>query len=143
MPTPTRIKDCMRRNPLTINCNDNLVQAVETLIEYKLTGVTVTDDDGHPVGVLSEIDCIKSVLNTIYNDGDPELALVQDAMTPEILSCSPDDNIVEVAADMLQTRQRRRPVIDNGRLVGQVSSSNILWALMEHSRRRLRAQRPG
>ena len=68
MPTPTRVKDCMRRNPLTINSRDNLVQAVETLIEYKLTGVTVTDDEGRPVGVLSELDCIKSVLNEIYND---------------------------------------------------------------------------
>lgn len=139
MPKPIQIKDCMRRNPLTINSRDNLVQAVETLIEYKLTGVTVTDDNGQPVGVLSELDCIQSVLNEIYNDGDPALALVQDAMTADIVSCSPDDNIVEVGADMLATRQRRRPVIDGGRLVGQVSSSNILWALMEHSRRRAQA----
>lgn len=137
MPTPIKIKDCMRRNPLTINCNANLVQAVETLVEYKLTGVTVVDDEGRPVGVLSELDCIKSVLNAIYNDGDPEYALVQDAMTSSIVSCSPSDSIVEVAGDMLTTRQRRRPVIENGRLVGQVSSSNVLWALMEHSRRRV------
>ncbi len=140
MPTPSTIKDCMRRNPLTINRHANLVQAVETLIEYKLTGVTVVDDDGRPVGVLSEIDCIQTVLNAIYNEGDPEHALVQDAMTHEIISCSPGDGIVEVAADMLATRQRRRPVIENGRLVGQVSSSNILWALMENSRRRVQAR---
>ena len=137
MPTPSKIKDCMRRNPLTINCNANLVQAVETLIEYKLTGVTVVDDDGHPVGVLSELDCIEAVLNAIYNDGDPEHSLVRDAMTSEIISCGPSDSIVEIAADMLSTRQRRRPVIENGKLVGQVSSSNVLWALMENSRRRV------
>ena len=52
----------------------------------------------------------RSVLRAANNDGDPELAMVEDAMTPDILSCSPDDNIVEVAADMLRTRQRRRPV---------------------------------
>ena len=33
MPTPMKIKDCMRRNPLTIRSNDNLIQAVETLVE--------------------------------------------------------------------------------------------------------------
>jgi hypothetical protein len=38
---------------------------------------------------------------------------------------------------MLDSRQRRRPVIENGKLVGQVSSSNVLWALMEHSRRKM------
>ncbi len=137
MATPSTIRDCMRRNPLTINENANLAQAIETLVEYKLTGVTVVDDEGHPTGVLSEIDCLQSVLNAIYNDGDPEHALVRDAMTPEIVSCAPADSIVEVAADMLATRQRRRPVIEDGRLVGQVSSSNVLWALMEHSRRRV------
>lgn len=140
MATPSNIRDCMRRNPLTINSNANLVQAIEMLVEYKLTGVTVVNDDGVPVGVLSEIDCIKTVLNALYNDGDPEHALVQDAMTREINSCAPTDNIVEVAADMLATRQRRRPVLENGRLVGQVSSSNILWALMEHSRRRMHSR---
>ena len=46
MATPTRIRDCMRRNPLTISDTDNLVQAVETLVEYKLTGLTVTDEGG-------------------------------------------------------------------------------------------------
>ena len=137
MDTPSTINDCMRRNPLTITAKDNLVQAVETLIEYKLTGVTVVDDEGKPVGVLSELDCIRSVLNAIYNDGDPEHALVADAMTDAVISCTPNDSIVEVAAEMLATHQRRRPVIENGRLVGQVSSSNVLWALMEHSRRKV------
>jgi CBS domain-containing protein len=141
MPQPTRIADCMRKKPLTIRRGANLVEAIETLVEYKLTGVTVVDDDGHPVGVLSELDCIQAILATIYNDGDPELSLVHEAMTVDINSCGPEDNIVEVAQDMLRTRQRRRPVIDNGRLVGQVSSSNILWALMEHSRRRVARQR--
>jgi len=112
MPQPTKIADCMRRRPLTINRDANLVQAIETLVEYKPTGVTVVDDKGRPVGVLSELDCIEAVLAAIYNDGDPELAFVHEAMTADINSCRPGDNIVEVAQDMLRTRQRRRPVID-------------------------------
>jgi predicted transcriptional regulator len=58
-------------------------------------------------------------------------------MTTDLVTCSPTDSIVEVAQSMLASRQRRRPVIEDNKLVGQVSSSNILWALMEHSRRRL------
>lgn len=137
MTQPTRIADCMRKKPLTIRRDANLVQAIETLVENRLTGVTVVDDSARPVGVLSELDCIQSVLAAIYNDGDPELAFVHEAMTPDINSCGPEDNIVEVAQDLLSTHQRRRPVIQEGRLVGQVSSSNILWALMEHSRRKV------
>ena len=135
---PTTIADCMRKNPLTIHQDANIVQAIETIVEYKLTGLTVTDDDGCVVGILSEIECLQAVLTTIYNDGDAEQALVRDVMQTDVISCAPGDQIVEVAQDMLTTRQRRRPVIVEGRLVGQVSSSNVLWALMEYSRRKTR-----
>jgi CBS domain-containing protein len=131
----------MRRNPLTIGRDANLVKAIEMIVEYKLTGLTVTDDDGSAVGILSELDCIRGVLNTLYNDGDPEQALVKDVMSTDLSTCSPGDSIVSVAQDMLDSRQRRRPVLENGKLVGQVSSSNILWALMEHSRRKVHGAR--
>nr|WP_232059251.1 CBS domain-containing protein [Kineobactrum salinum] len=62
-------------------------------------------------------------------------------MTSEVNACSASDSIVEVAQSMLSTRQRRRPVIEEGRLVGQVSSRNVLWALLEHSRRKVMAAR--
>jgi CBS domain-containing protein len=137
MPQPSTINDCMRRNPVTIHVNANLVEAIEIIVEYKLTGLTVTDDAGSPVGILSELDCLQAILTAIYNEGDPEHALVKDAMCDEVNVCRPNDSIVEVAQAMLSTRQRRRPVVEDGRLVGQVSSSNVLWALMEHSRRKV------
>ena len=137
MPQPSTVNDCMRRNPLTINLDANLVEAIEIIVEYKLTGLTVTNEAGEVVGVLSEIDCIEAILTAIYNDGDPEHVMVRTAMCDDLNVCHPGDSIVEVAQDMLKTRQRRRPVVAGGMLVGQVSSSNILWALMEHSRRRL------
>jgi CBS domain-containing protein len=127
----------MRRNPLTIKQDANLVEAIEIIFEYKLTGLTVTDDSGQVVGILSELDCIKAVLAAVYNDGDPEHSLVREVMCSEVVTCQPGDSIVEVAQAMLESRQRRRPVIEAGRLVGQVSSSNVLWALMEHSRRKV------
>jgi CBS domain-containing protein len=141
MPQPSTINDCMHRNPLTINLDANLVNAIEIIVENKLTGLTVTDDDGRAVGILSELDCIDAILTAVYNDGSPEQTLVRDAMVTELNTCKPTDSIVEVAQSMLKSRQRRRPVIDNGKLVGQVSSSNILWALMEHSRRRVMSAR--
>jgi len=136
MPRPTAIKDCMRKNPLTIKANANIVQAVEMIVEYKLTGLTVSDDNGCVVGILSELDCLQAILTTIYNDGNAEHALVSEVMQSDVNTCNPEDGIVEVAQAMLDSKQRRRPVLTAGKLVGQVSCSNILWALMEYSRRK-------
>jgi len=137
MSQPTTISDCMHHKPLTVSPGANLVEAIEIITEYKLTGLTVTGESGEIVGILSELDCIKGVLAAVYNDGDPEHSLVRDVMCTDIVSCQPGDSIVEVAQSMLDNRQRRRPVVDKGKLVGQVSSSNVLWALMEHSRRKV------
>ena len=94
-------------------------------MEFKLTGLTVLDDAGVPCGKITELDCIQAVLNAIYNDGNPDHVSVEQAMTEEIHACSPDDSIVEVAQRMIDSHQRRNAVIQNGKLVGQVSSSNI------------------
>ncbi len=138
MPQPSTVKDCMHHNPLTIKRDANLVEAIDIIVENKLTGLTVTDDMGCAVGILSELDCIGAILTAVYNDGDPDHVLVADAMVGDLTTCTPTDSIVEVAQSMLSSRQRRRPVVEDGKLVGQVSSSNILWALMEHSRRRVK-----
>jgi len=96
----------------------------------------VIDAEGSPCGKITELDCIRAVLNAIYNDANPEHVLVSQAMTEEMHACSPEESIFEVAQRMIDSRQRRSAVIQGDRLVGQVSSSNILWALMEHSRAR-------
>ena len=138
MTSPTSIRDCMHRNPLTIQRNAPLVKAIELLVEFKLTGLTVLDDADAPCGKITELDCIRAVLNAIYNDGNPDNVSVAQAMTEEVHSCSPEESIVEVAQRMIDTHQRRNAVIQSGKLVGQVSSSNVLWALMEHSRTQVR-----
>jgi predicted transcriptional regulator len=134
MKKPTSIRDCMFNNPLTVRRDAPLVQAIDLLVQFKLTGVTVVDAEGVPCGKLTELDCIRAILNAIYNDGNPDNALVEQAMEDGFHTCSPEESIVEVAQRMIDTHQRRNAVVDNGKLVGQVSSSNILWALMTHAR---------
>ena len=136
MSEPSNIYDCMHKRPLTIGPSANIAEAIEMMVEYKLTGLTVTDVSGLVVGVLSELDCLASILDTIYNEGSPDRALVSDVMVTDVNCCCSADSIVEVAQHMHFTGQRRRPVIDDGELVGQVSSGNILWALLEYSRRK-------
>ncbi|MDX1736194.1 MAG: CBS domain-containing protein [Halioglobus sp.] len=136
MSKPSLISDCMHNRPVTARADENLQSAVQKLIDYHLTGLTVVNDDGEAIGIISELDCLRGALSAIYNDGDPEHVLVHEVMSTDVSVCSPDDGIVEVAQQMLDSRQRRRPVVKNGKLEGQVSSKNILWALMQHTRRK-------
>ena len=70
MPQPTTVKDCMRRQPLTIRPDASLAEAVKLITEHGLTGLTVTDEAGTVKGVLSELDCLRGILeiNGTYLD---------------------------------------------------------------------------
>ena len=135
------LRDYMLPHPAKIRADASVMEAMQVILDNKISGLCVVDEAENLVGILSELDCIRAVLADIYNDGDPEHTLVGEAMSTDLITCKPTDNIVEAARSMVETRQRRRPVIEEGRLVGQVSSSNILWALMEHSRRKVMRER--
>jgi len=133
MANPYTIENCMHTSPATIVCGASIQEAIELIQKHKITGLTVIDDQSCVVGVISELDCLRAVLGTVYNDGNAAIGRVEDYMTRDVESCSPHEDIVAVAQSMLAARHRRRPVIKDGKLVGQLSCRNILWAIMEYS----------
>ena len=104
-----------------------------SLLSNKVSGVCVINKNGDLVGVLSELDCMKAVLGATYNDGcrsgGSGYGNVIEFMTTEIDCCEIDEDIVDVAADMLKKGHRRRPVLDHGKLVGQITCRRLLSAV--------------
>ena len=62
------------------------------------------------------------------------VGLVRDNMTGDnLLVAHPDENILDVAQDMLLKKHRRRPVVENGRLIGQITCRQLLSAVKKFS----------
>jgi CBS domain-containing protein len=80
--------------------------------------------------MLSELDCLRSLLAEIYNEGQVGKAPVIGEMSTPVTSNKPEDDIISVAENMLDQKQRRRPIIDNGRLAGQITCRQLLSAIM-------------
>jgi CBS domain-containing protein len=78
------------------------------------------------MGMLSELDCLRVILAGVYNDEEFGAALVGDVMAREVEVQHPHDDIVDVATSMLDHKHRRRPVVQDGLLVGQVTCRQIL-----------------
>ena len=123
------VRDFMLENPVKISPDATIDEAAKMLIDNRISGLTVVDAQDNVVGVLSELDCLRATISTTYNEGNTGSGLVGEYMTSTVDSLSPDDDLVSVAQSMLQARQRRRPVVKDGKLVGQVSCRNILWAV--------------
>lgn len=119
------MSDYMLYNPAKVLADDDLFQAIDVILDKRISGVCVVNNDGILVGVLSEMDCLKAIVATTYNETG-EVGKVKDFMTAKVESCSLHDNVVDVANDMLKKGHRRRPVVVEGKLVGQITCRQLL-----------------
>ena len=128
-----KISDNMITNPITMKANGDVYQAIQLLLSNKVSGLCVIDEKGTLVGVLSELDCLKAILSSVYNKNP--VGEVGEYMTKDVISVKESDNIVDVASDMLKFKHRRRPVIDaEGKLIGQVTCRQLLSAVNEFAK---------
>lgn len=130
------ISDYMNRRPAKVYADDGLFDAIDIITDNHVSGVCVVDRNELLVGVLSEMDCLRAVVAATYNHS-ADVGRVRDYMTPEVISCALHDNLVDIASDMIAKGHRRRPVLENGRLIGQISCRQVLRVVSIFNRRRL------
>lgn len=122
------LRDYMLPNPVKVRADDNVLDAMQVIIDNKISGVCVVDNDGNLVGILSELDCLRAVLGAVYNNSG--IGMVSDHMaTDNLVVAHPNEDIVDVAQDMLLKNKRRRPVVENGKLIGQITCRQLLSAV--------------
>jgi CBS domain-containing protein len=122
------LRDYMLVNPVKVREDDNLLEAMQVIIDNKVSGVCVIDAQQSLVGILSELDCLRAVLGAIYNESS--VGRVKDYMASDnLVVAHPNEDIVDVAQDMLLKNKRRRPVVEDGKLVGQITCRQLLSAV--------------
>jgi len=128
MPKSIAVREYMR-TPRTVKHNATVAEAAQVIIENRVSGLVVVDDAGQLVGMLSELDCMQAIVSSVYNGGTPGAEKVAEVMTKEVAVNRPGEDIITVAAEMLKHKHRRRPIVDNGKLVGQISCRQLLRAI--------------
>ena len=122
------LRDYMLPHPAKVRADANVLEAMRVIIDNKISGLCVVDDAENLVGILSELDCLRAVLGSIYNNTD--VGKVRDYMASDnLVVANPNEDIVDVAQDMLTKNKRRRPVVENGKLVGQITCRQLLRAV--------------
>lgn len=115
-------------NMVIFNPDQPIQDVITTIIEKKISGAPVLDDQDRLVGMISEKDCLRIIVDQAYHNMPAETRKVSDYMTPKVQSLSPSTTIVEAAMEFLNSPIRRFPVVKDGMLIGQVSRRHILRA---------------
>jgi CBS domain-containing protein len=126
------VRDFMDKYVDTLSPDTDIRDAVDFLLEKRITGVLVANSKKQLVGILTEYDCLK--LLTMGDDAQHDIPIgkVKDYMTPDVQTIPPTMDIYYAAGLFVSSKVRRFPVVDNGRIVGAVTRFDILRAVKRH-----------
>lgn len=129
MSTLPIVDDYMTRTLIQFAPEENIHDAAKTLLEKRISGAPVIDEEGKLVGVLSKKDCLQVVYNASYHKDWG--GRVDEYMSREVRTIDCGTDIITVADLFVESNYRRFPVMQNGNMVGQISRQDILRALYD------------
>lgn len=136
-------RDIMVTSLVTLRPETSIFEAIRILLAKRISGAPVVDASGAMIGMLSELDCLRVLSSDeFYADQHEEGGTVKNFMTGAGKTIPPDIGIYAIAHYFLTTPIRRLPVIDNGRLIGQVSRRDVLRGIQRMVRRNDAPKRP-
>ncbi|MBT4779022.1 MAG: CBS domain-containing protein [Polaribacter sp.] len=125
------VSDYMTKKLITFKPEDSLDHVIHLLIANKISGGPVINDQNELIGIISETDCIKHVSESKYynmpSDSDNTVAK---KMNSNVDTIDKDMNIFDAASKFINSKRRRFPVVENGKLIGQISQKDVLKAAL-------------
>lgn len=145
------VKDIMTTQVITLSPDTDIVQAAKMLLENRINGAPVIDEQGRIVGILCQSDLVaqqkKIPLPTVFTLLDSYISLtsskqlekqvrkiaawtVSDAMTPNPVTIQSDTRIETVAALMVDSKFHTLPVMEGEKMVGIIGKADLLRTLV-------------
>lgn len=126
-----KVSDYMTRTLITFREDQSVLEVMNMLIKHKISGGPVVNEDHELVGIISEGDCIKQISESRYYNQPVENIQVKAHMVKDVETIDGEMNIFDAAEKFLKSRRRRFPIVEDGKLVGQISQKDVLIAALE------------
>ncbi|HLV13864.1 MAG TPA: CBS domain-containing protein [Xanthomarina sp.] len=123
---PFKVSDIMTRELITFKPKQSLEEVIDILIKHKISGGPVVNDNNELVGMISEGDCLKQISESRYYNMPIENNLVEKRMIKDVETIDGNMNVLDAANKFLESKRRRFPIVEDGKLVGQISQKDIL-----------------
>jgi CBS domain-containing protein len=136
-------RDLMQPRVVSIAPGASVIDAAKLMLDCHVTGLPVTDDEGHLVGIITEGDLLRRVeigtAGVLQRPIDAEVLRqfrkahgrsVAEVMSDRVASVLGNTPLAEIARLMQLMNYKRVPVTDHGKVVGVIARADILRALV-------------
>jgi len=116
------VRDVMAKNVKTVKTDDTVHAAVQKMNKFDIGSVIVTAS-GRPVGIITETNILRRIVGPRM---DPSTVWAKDIMSSPLITIDPNIDLTEAAKIMAKNNIKRLPVMDGDKLVGLLSSTDIM-----------------
>ena len=120
---------CKQRELITAQPATTIKQAMQLLIDNKISSLPVVDENQKLVGIISDKDIFKKIHET---EADYRVFTVGQMMTTELIVGLAEDELSYIAGLMTNNRIRHIPIVEQDRIIGIISVGDIIKTQMEH-----------
>ncbi|UOY07948.1 CBS domain-containing protein [Muricauda sp. SCSIO 64092] len=131
------ISQIMTTNVVTLSTKDDLVTAEELFKKHRIRHIPVVRD-GTILGILSYTDLMRISFADAIDDDEYEVDTmvynmfsIEQVMVKDVVSVTPNATVKEVAQFLAQKEFHALPVVDDGKLVGIVTTTDLIRYLLE------------
>lgn len=126
------VSDYMTTKLVTFKPEQSIHEVISILTKYKISGGPVVNEKNELIGIISETDCIKHISESkYYNMPMDSSHTVENNMVSEVETIDKNMNIFDAATKFISSKRRRFPILEKGKLIGQISQKDILKAALK------------
>jgi len=122
----SKVKDIMTEQVFVVGPEATIDEAISLLLDNRVSGLPVVDNERVLLGVITEFD----IIDLVYK-ADIETSIVRDYMTKEVNSLDIGASLDEAASIFCNDSIRRVPIVQDGRLVGVLSRHDLIGFVRE------------
>ena len=126
-----KIKDILKQKSQSaiwsVGPSLSVFQAIEMMALKEVGALTVVDDEGHLIGIISERDYARKV---ILLGKSSKQTPVSEIMTKDVITINEDSRIEECMTLMTERRIRHLPVVHDSFLIGMISVGDLVKTII-------------
>jgi CBS domain-containing protein len=118
------VRDVMAKNIKTVKPDETVHAAVQKMNKFDIGSVIVVSS-GRPIGIITETNIMRRIVEPRM---DPDTVWAKDIMSSPLTTIDENAAVEEAAKIMVEKRINRIPVMKGDKLVGLISSTDIVKA---------------
>jgi CBS domain-containing protein len=121
-----KVSEIMETRVVAAKTNATCTSLAQKMLSGFISGLPVTDDEGHVIGVVTEFDILK-----VLRNGANLSKTAKDIMSDKPICLEANQSVEEAIDLMTRHHIMRIPVVSDGKLVGIVSRTDVLRAFVK------------